>query len=327
MTLIKKLAKRIVYKMPQRIKKMVYCIYNSVHYPEMKEKKMSFGEKYPEQIFYVIRPITNSVEGLMALLYSVLLQISYAEIQGYTPVVDYKNYKTQYNIADENAWECFFKQVSPYSLDDVYLSKNVILSGLNATSEAYAYLKDRSCKLEDIKKTHSLLNKYITCSPEVLKLYQKEAEVICPESCIGLYLRGTDYTKLKPVGEPKQPTVEDAIDMVEQYKKKYKLKHVFLVTEDADIYTAVKKVYEDDLKVVSFDKYINNYTAIDFLARDGSLEQLSSDPHTRGLNYLVKILLLSKCRCIVGGKTSGSWAACAFADEGTEFEIFELGEY
>ena len=46
MTLIKKLAKRIVYKMPQRIKKMVYCIYNSVHYPEMKEKKMSFGEKY-----------------------------------------------------------------------------------------------------------------------------------------------------------------------------------------------------------------------------------------------------------------------------------------
>ena len=115
--------------------------------------------------------------------------------------------------------------------------------------------------------------------------------------------------------------------MVEQYKKKYKLKHVFLVTEDADIYTAVKKVYEDDLKVVSFDKYIKNYTATDFLARDGSLEQLSSDSHTRGLNYLVKILLLSKCRCIVGGKTSGSWAACAFADEGTEFEIFELGEY
>ena len=53
MTLIKKLAKRIVYKMPQRIKKMVYCIYNSVHYPEMKEKKIVFwGKITGKKIFF-----------------------------------------------------------------------------------------------------------------------------------------------------------------------------------------------------------------------------------------------------------------------------------
>lgn len=63
------------------------------------------------------------------------------------------------------------------------------------------------------------------------------------------------------------------------------------------------------------------------MAKDGSLDQISKDKHVRGINYLTKILLLSKCKCIVGGRTSGSWAACAFADQDTELEIFRLGEY
>ena len=68
----------------------------------------------------------------MALLFYVIQQIGYAEKNNYIPVVDFKNYKTQYNIADENAWECFFEQISNYSLDEVYQSKNVVLSGINA---------------------------------------------------------------------------------------------------------------------------------------------------------------------------------------------------
>lgn len=317
----------MVYKLPKGIKRGVYNIYNLLYYPEMKEKRMSFGKRNPKKIFYVIRPITNSVEGLMALLYSVLVHISYAETHGYIPVVDYKNYKTQYNVADENAWECFFKQVSSYSLEEVYASHNVVLSGLNALNYGYKFLEGRSCRQENIRKTHQFLNKYITCSPEVMEIFNKEVKEICPEKCVGLYLRGTDYVKLKPVGEPKQPTIQQAVDMVEKYKSLYNIKHVFLVTEDEEIYKVIKEKYGEELKVVSFDKYIKNYEANDFLARDGSLEQLNSDPHIRGINYLVKILLLSKCKCIIGGKTCGSWAACAFADENTETVIFELGNY
>ena len=79
--------------------------------------------------------------------------------------------------------------------------------------------------------------------------------------------------------------------------------------------------------IASFDNYIKNYSERDFLANGHSLTQLGENAHIRGLNYLVKIMLLSNCKYIVGGKTCGSWAACMLADESTKIDIFELGNY
>lgn len=319
--------KKIVYQLPRGVRDTLYDLYMNIKYPEMKEVKKSFGEENPEITFYVIRPLTNSVEGLMSLLYNVLLQVSYAEQNGYVPVVDFQNYKTQYNIADENAWEVFFLQISQYTLEEVYHSKNVIISGVAATKKSYKYLQNRSCDKEDIKRTQLFLKKYIKCSKQVEYILENENEKIHPAECIGLYLRGTDYTSLKPVGEPVQPSVKMAIDKVKLYKEKYKIDNVFLVTEDEKIYKEVKNILKDNLRIVSFDSFIKKYDSNEFLAKDGSLDQISRNRHVRGINYLVKILLLSNCRCIIGGKTSGSWAASAFASENTRIEIFQLGEY
>ena len=65
---------------------------------------------------------------------------------------------------------------------------------------------------------------------------------------IGLYLRGTDYTKLKPTGEAAQPTVEEAIERAKQYMENND-KKVFLVTEDEEVYkkaeSLIDKVIEE----------------------------------------------------------------------------------
>ena len=324
---LKMILKKMVYMLPEKLKNELCYAFLSIKYPELKEIKKCYGENNSSVTFYVIRPITNSVEGLMSLLYNVLLQISYAEQHKYVPIVDFKNYKTQYNVANENAWEEFFLQPSEYTLDEVYHSRNVILSGLGASKEAYFYLKNRSCNKRDIEKTQLFLKKYIKYSEKIEKILEEETKLIQPEHCIGLYLRGTDYTKMKPVGEPIQPSVEEAIKKVNEYQKKYGINNVFLVTEDESIYKKVKQELKGNLKIASFDSFIKEYDSKDFLARDGSLNQINADPHVRGKNYLVKIILLSKCRCIIGGKTSGSWAASAFADRNTELDIFELGEY
>ena len=141
---LKKKMKKILYLFPVKWINKFYLFYNRIFYPELVERKMSFGEKNEDKIFYVIRPRKNSVEGLMALLFYVIQQIGYAEKNNYIPVVDFKNYKTQYNIADENAWECFFEQISNYSLEEVYQSKNVVLSGINAIYDTYSYLYNKS---------------------------------------------------------------------------------------------------------------------------------------------------------------------------------------
>lgn len=294
---LKKKMKKILYLFPVKWINKFYLFYNRIFYPELVERKMSFGEKNEDKIFYVIRPRKNSVEGLMALLFYVIQQIGYAEKNNYIPVVDFKNYKTQYNIADENAWECFFEQISNYSLEEVYQSKNVVLSGINAIYDTYSYL------------------------------YNKELKHISPQKNIGLYLRGTDYINLKPIGEPIQPTVAQAIEHVNTYIENEKNANVFLVTEDERIYKEVKSNLGERIVIVSFDNYIKNYSERDFLANGHSLTQLGENAHIRGLNYLVKIMLLSNCKYIVGGKTCGSWAACMLADESTKIDIFELGNY
>lgn len=127
---LKKKMKKILYLFPVKWINKFYLFYNRIFYPELVERKMSFGEKNEDKIFYVIRPRKNSVEGLMALLFYVIQQIGYAEKNNYIPVVDFKNYKTQYNIADENAWECFFEQISNYSLEEVYKVRTWFCLGL-----------------------------------------------------------------------------------------------------------------------------------------------------------------------------------------------------
>lgn len=324
---LKKKMKKILYLFPVKWINKFYLFYNRIFYPELIERKMSFGEKNEDKIFYVIRPRKNSVEGLMALLFYVIQQIGYAEKNNYIPVVDFKNYKTQYNIVDENAWECFFEQISNYSLEEVYQSKNVVLSGINAIYDTYSYLYNKSFNEDDLQKTHLLAKKYIKFSKKAYELYNKELKHISPQKNIGLYLRGTDYINLKPIGEPIQPTVAQAIEHVNTYIENEKNANVFLVTEDERIYKEVKSNLGERIVIVSFDNYIKNYSERDFLANGHSLTQLGENAHIRGLNYLVKIMLLSNCKYIVGGKTCGSWAACMLADVNTKIDIFELGYY
>lgn len=178
-----------------------------------------------------------------------------------------------------------------------------------------------------MQKTHLLAKKYIKFSKKAYELYNKELKHISPQKNIGLYLRGTDYINLKPIGEPIQPTVAQAIEHVNTYIENEKNANVFLVTEDERIYKEVKSNLGERIVIVSFDNYIKNYSERDFLANGHSLTQLGENAHIRGLNYLVKIMLLSNCKYIVGGKTCGSWAACMLADESTKIDIFELGNY
>ena len=123
---------------------------------------MTFGSSNEDKTFYVIRPRTNSVEGLMALLFYVMQHIGYAEKNNYIPVVDFKNYEVQYTIQKgEDAWKVFFEQISKYTLNEVYKSKNVILSGLNASYETYPYLCEKSFDKKDLQEVQKLIKKYI----------------------------------------------------------------------------------------------------------------------------------------------------------------------
>lgn len=330
MSNMKQLLKKGLFMLPKSWIKKFYQVYNCVRYPDMREQKKSFGKENPDKTFYIIRPRTDCVEGLMSLLLNVLKQVSYAEMKGYIPVVDFENYRTQYSddtCEEKNVWLRYFKQVSNYSLTEVYHSKNVVLSGLNALMSASDYL-DQKMDDESLRKARAFVAKYIRFSEDVEAKVKEETACFDPEQTLGLYLRGTDYIKLKPAGHPVQPMPEQAIEIADQKLEVHCLKKVFLVTEDAEIYQEIKAHYQERLIIVSYDQFVSGYDGQRFLSKSGAqLNQLADDAYTRGLNYLCKVILLSRCKCFVGGNTCGSWAANCFGNGDTDRYIFDLGIY
>ena len=327
---IKNNIKKILLKCPGAVIRLFYQLYNRAKYPEMMEKKTSYGEENREITIYIIRPRTDGVEGLMALLMGVIKNLNYAEKKRYISVVDFKNYHTQYADGDSeniNVWDYFFEPVSDFSLSAAYRSKKVVLSGLNAILHCDEYLNQRMDK-NSLEKARGFVRKRIRYSKLTNNRVKSEINDMDLQETLGLYIRGTDYTKLKPAGHPIQPSTEQAIRKADEFLKQYNLKKVFLVTEDYDIYIKIKEHYGNRLRIVSFDSFISGYSGDNYLSlNNGDLSQLANTAIDRGMNYLVKIIILSKCKCFVGGNTCGSWAAQVLSDGYEDSYVFDLGRY
>ena len=91
----------------------------------------SFGSKNPNKTFYVIRRSPGA--GMFSNLTFVLNHLKIAIEKKFIPIVDMENYPTIYNESNKingtkNSWLYYFEQVSNYSLEEVYKSKNVLIT-------------------------------------------------------------------------------------------------------------------------------------------------------------------------------------------------------
>lgn len=293
------------------------------------QKKKSYGNSNLGKTIYVVKPdYQDGVEGVLSLLYRQLIYIDYGKRKGYIPFVDWKNYRTQYYDGINNAWTYFFKQPSKISEAEVYKSRNVYLSGWT--------FKDINPKglfgadiffNEQIKNDCiTLFNKYIRLSDDVETMVNKEAERLNIQECIGVYVRGTDYVKLKPSGEYIQPDVSQVIPVIHKFLNKHKNAcGIYLVTEDGKIFDSLHQEFGDLIRLVSFDSFIRNYDGKDVLSKSNVLDK---DKKKRGQDYLTKMVLLSKCKYLISSVTQGS--KFSYILNGGKYEdqyIFDLGLY
>lgn len=105
----------------------------AVFHWEKRQHEKNFGPLNPFLKFYLIRS-EGTDEGLMALYLGRLREICWSLQNNFIPFVDWKNDRTQYNINSPvngtlNAWEYYFEQPSAFSLEEIYHSRNVRLSG------------------------------------------------------------------------------------------------------------------------------------------------------------------------------------------------------
>ena len=236
-------------------------IYYFIARRDVLQKKKFYGKSNSDKIIYIVKPdYQDGVEGLLSLIYKQVIYIDYAKKNGYIPFVDWKNYKTQYYDGKNNVWNYFFKQPSGIKEEEVYNSKNVYLSGwtLKNINPLGLFESEIFFNKKLKKMSYELLNKHLCFSDEVLTLVEKEAKALDIDNCIGVYVRGTDYIKLRPSGEYVQPNVKQVEQQIEKFIAQYHT-CIFLVTEDGNIYDDLKNKFGEYVKIVSYDSFIYDY--------------------------------------------------------------------
>ncbi|MCM0707753.1 hypothetical protein NBH08_22965 [Faecalicatena sp. BF-R-105] len=310
------------------------------------EKHMSYGEKNPEITFYVIRPyyflepnefIYRNVANLLTQYYYCLQKLSYAVENGWVPVVDWQNYGMMPHSEEfpvngtSNAWEYYWQQPSSYSLEEVYQSKNVILSTRNIGQ--FGYIPNCAMAPPFMQYATGLVQKcpqYASLFPfnqPTLQYIEDAHRRLFPEGkrVLGVVVRGASYGRSgTPYGShPVQVGMKELIRTVKNYCGQWEMDYVFFVNEMQELVETMQDAFQDRLIVLPRMR--------DHIDRpaDGITKNPMYYPGNRyqtNLDYITEIALLSKCTSLIGSMSSGMRSALIWnAGDYENVLIFEKG--
>lgn len=291
-----------------------------------REKKLSRGTQNREKTFYVVRRANANV-GLFSLVLTSLGQMKYALDKGYIPVVDMSNYAAAYEGADRdgsNIWEYFFEQPCGFDLNRICNSRHVILGngiispGLNYPGGSTAYNEEELEYWQGVAKDCLIVNADIAAQAR-----QMADSLFSGKKILGVLARGTDYINAKPYNHPIQPTPEQLMEKIDTVMELSRCDKIYLATEDKGFYERFKEKYGDRLIAVEARRYETLGKENINVVRKAE----EKDGYTMGKDYLITILLLSRCHCLVAGNTSGTIGALLLNKSYEYKYIFDLGVY
>jgi hypothetical protein len=273
------------------------------------EKFKSYGDLNPDLTFYVIRrrPPGN---GLFSNVQHVVTGIIFAISKKYVPVVDMENYwMDEMNELEKindtyNSWCYLFQQVSPYSLEEVYKSKNVILSkGSRILGDAHWIYDKNFSYVKDVKNLNLISNviaQYIKFNSSFMNNLQQTQERIMwdPKSTIGVFIRGTAYRN-GHVGIANIPQIEFVSSSINKICNEENLSTVFLATEDYKIFKEISERLPANIVVKNL-RFNNNLNHIGSILN----HRVNSDNSIRmgyrkNLDYLTEIMLVCKSSHVI----------------------------
>jgi len=289
------------------------------------EKKKHYGKENPDQGIYIIRRRAGNV-GLLSIVIVVLARLKEAEQRGLVPVVDLMNTRNLYledeEVGKVNSWEYYFLQPAGISLESAYRSKNVVLGSGEVSedrpNDTVDLLMNVDGKLDEWKR---LFKQYIHIRPELLQKAEEEyrENVSASDKVVGVCCRGAGYRKARIKNHPIQPEVGDLIEKTKEMMKKTGCTKVYLSTEDGDIVKQFEEVFGAQL----FVKQRNFF----YFDEQGKAIRRDHSKRRKGEDYLLQLLLLSKCDCTVSARCSGAVGAALMSEGYEDAYYFDLGEY
>src|SRR5262249_54981584 len=133
-------------------------------------------------------------------------------------------------------------------------------------------------------------------------------------------------TSKQPPFHPIQPTIEQVIEKAEEVITKHNCSHIFLATEDSDIFNRLNEKFARKLLYVEQRRYsskeFEKVNAISQVESDST-----SDKYKLALDYLSSIYILSKCECFIGGVCGGTQGVYLMS-KGFKYDyLWDLGIY
>lgn len=292
------------------------------------EKRISYGSKNPDITFYVIRPyyylepnefIFRNIANLLTQYYYCLQKLSYAVENGWVPIVDWENYGKMPHSEEfpvhgtKNAWEYYWNQPSEYTLEEVYQSKNVILSTRNIGQ--FGYIPNCAMTPPFAKYAEDLARRcpnYASLVPfnQPTQDYIDKALNLFPKGkrILGVVVRGASYGRNETPyrSHPVQVGMKELIHKVTYFYKEWEMDYIFFVNEMQELVDTMKEAFGDKLIVLPRLR--------DHIDRpaDGITENPLYYPGNRyqtNLDYVTEIALLSKCTSLIGSMSSGTRSA------------------
>ena len=348
-----------VYIEPEKIKSMPYhyiCItsksaYGSIHHDLVfkynierekifcyddfyREIALSLGDLNPQKTIYVIRwPYCHSGIGaiLMAACGNLLDIPDHYEV--YFDFINYRNvYMEDILPGKINTFEMWFEQPSGLCSDEVYSSKNVILSPVLDWS--YGGLDvDKIIKntgnMVLLKSYAQIFQKYIRPNKKFNSLLEEERKkLFCSRGKVcGVIFRGTDYLLAKAYMHDIQPNIDMLIHKVKQLQKEWNFQKIYLSTEDA---AGQKRFIEEFGEMIIFSEreLIDSYPV---LPADSAITNVrferENDGYLKGIEYLRQLYMLSECDYIISGWNSSFRMALLLSGGFEKYYAFNLGKY
>lgn len=268
--------------------------------------------------------------GLFSYFITLTGGINYCLEHDLIPIIDMASYKNMYQGDDAafNSWELFFEQPCNIGLSDASEGREYVDCNKIPAEKRPNLSMDFVTNQNLQNYWRNLCRKYIRLNSKTKQYVDQYMSKYLPNDkarkTVGVLCRGTDYVALRPLGHPVQPDADIVIDRVKEVLEQYNCINVFLATEDEEICQRFLSEFGTKLIVPKASRYLN--TGDKYLA-DINSKMEYTEIYDKTRDYLASIYALSKCNCLVAGRTSGSISALILS-EGYEYSyMWNLGKY
>lgn len=240
----------------------------------------------------------------------------YSLIRGYVPYIDLRDRKHGYINYDT-----FFEQ--PF-----LAKKEMVVTKCKRTFGDYDYGYYVAFNSKELRRWCFIYNKLVKLNSATQQYIDAEYNSLIHPSfnVLGVVCRGTDFlTDPNPV-LPVQPRVEDVLEEAVALLRTEKYSHIYLATECESVYKLFQERFPNQL-IVNKRTYYDDIMKRHNIGRITNVHfERDNDNYYKSLEYLSSLVILSRCKALIGGCCGATMTALFFNNLSYEYtHIYNLG--